>query len=407
MGVAQVEGWVTAALLLALAAISTGCSDEHSDATEAYGSELPAGAIRVATFNTSMSRGSRGELAADLEGGQDLQARATAEIIQRVRPDVLLLNELDRDEQGRAARLFCDLYLAESQNGQPPIEYGYLYVADSNTGLDSGYDLDHDGELGGPGDAQGFGEHLGQYAFVVLSRYPMVRDQMRTFRSFLWQDMPGAELPGDGQGAWYDAEQLAVLRLSSKNHLDLPIDVAGKRLHLLAHHPTPPAFDGPEDRNGLRNEAEIRLWADYLSPGEASYLYDDDGISGGLDEGASFVIVGDHNADPHDGAGRPGAMDQLLTHPRVNTSLTPASAGAAAAALEQGGVNAQHQGDPAHDTGDFGDHSVGNLRLDYVLPSVDLEMLDAQVFWPEAGSKLAPLIDHSDHRLVWVDLQVH
>jgi hypothetical protein len=55
-----------------------------------------------------------------------------------------------------------------------------------------------------------------------------------------------------------------------------------------------------------------------------------------------------------------------------------------AAAVRQGGVNASHAGDPALDTGDFGDVSrgypaAGNLRVDYVLPSVDLEVLDAMV----------------------------
>jgi len=48
-----------------------------------------------------------------------------------------------------------------------------------------------------------------------------------------------------------------VLRLSSKSHWDVPIDIplgAGltKRVHMLLHHPTPPAFDGPEGRNLLR-----------------------------------------------------------------------------------------------------------------------------------------------------------
>ena len=35
-------------------------------------------------------------------------------------------------------------------------------------------------------------------------------------------------------------------------------------VHFLVSHPTPPTFDGAEDRNGTRNHDEIRFWADYI-----------------------------------------------------------------------------------------------------------------------------------------------
>ena len=80
-------------------------------------------------------------------------------------------------------------------------------------------------------------------------------------------------------------------------------EIGGKVLHLLVAHPTPPVFDGAEDRNGRRNFDEVRLWADYISGGkQADYLADDQGRRGGLEEKASFVIVGDLNADPVKGA---------------------------------------------------------------------------------------------------------
>ena len=92
------------------------------------------------------------------------------------------------------------------------------------------------------------------------------------------------------------------LRLSSKSHWDVPVVIGERRVHVLASHPTPPTFDGPEDRNGTRNHDEIRFWADYVSGGrDASYIYDDDGQYGGLARNASFVIAGDQNADPSDG----------------------------------------------------------------------------------------------------------
>ena len=45
--------------------------------------------IRVATYNTSLNRDHDGELVRDLEGGKNEQARKIAEVIQRVRPDII------------------------------------------------------------------------------------------------------------------------------------------------------------------------------------------------------------------------------------------------------------------------------------------------------------------------------
>ncbi|MEZ4950428.1 MAG: hypothetical protein R2784_13730 [Saprospiraceae bacterium] len=62
-------------------------------------------------------------------------------------------------------------------------------------------------------------------------------------------------------------------------------------------HPTPPVFDGKEDRNGKRNHDEIRLWKDYIQ--NAAYLKDDNNRTEGLEKDAHFVIMGDSNADPN------------------------------------------------------------------------------------------------------------
>ena len=77
-----------------------------------------------------------------------------------------------------------------------------------------------------------------------------------------------ARRPGHaGPTDWYNADELAIFPLSSKSHWDVPIDIDGTVVHFLVSHPTPPVFDGPEDRNGTRNADEIRLWADYISGG--------------------------------------------------------------------------------------------------------------------------------------------
>ncbi len=383
--------------------------------------------IRFATFNASLNRSSEGELITDLSTPDDAQVQAIAEIIQRTNPDVILINEFDFDAAGEAAALFQKNYLSVSQNGVDAIEYPYVYVAPSNTGISSGFDLNNNGTAvttpGEPGygdDAFGFGNFPGQFAFVVYSKYPIVKDRVRTFQKFLWKDMPGALLPADPEDAngdgdtenWFSPEELEVVRLSSKNHVDLPIKIDGKIVHVLVSHPTPPTFDGPEDRNGTRNHDEIRFWADYING--AAYIYDDNGTAGGLEPGSKFVIMGDQNADPFDGDSVNGAINQLLQNPLVNISVTPRSQGGADAAVRQGGVNATHLGDPANDTADFGfnaadpanDNAPGNLRVDYVLPSNNLSIAAAQVFWLASDDPLFPLGEFptSDHRQVFVDV---
>ena len=371
--------------------------------------------LRVATYNVSLNRPEEGGLVADLAGGDDAQARAVAQVLQTVRPDVVLLNEFDHDDDGDAVDLFREEYLEVGQHDEAPIEYPYAFSAPVNTGVDSGLDLNNDGETGTPDDAFGFGEFPGQYGMVVLSRYPIDTESVRTFQEFLWKDMPGALLPDDpateAPADWYSPEELDELPLSSKSHWDVPVEVGSTTIHVLASHPTPPTFDGPEDRNGLRNHDEIRFWADYVgSRRDGAYIYDDAGTTGGLRPGSRFVIVGDQNSDPLDGDSYPGAIDQLLDHPRVRDPL-PTSDGAVEAAAVQGGANDGHEGDPALDTADFADNAPGNLRADYALPSKNLPVRDAEVFWPMAdqpGSELTgayPFLT-SDHRPVWVDLWV-
>ncbi len=368
--------------------------------------------IRIATFNVSMDASNylavSGELDPNilqklLAEGDYPQIRNVAEIIQRVRPDILLLNEFDYIADPRqGAEAFIRNYLNIGQGGAEAIDYPYYFVAPSNTGIASPFDLDRDGKATGTaGDAWGFGNYPGQYGMLVLSKWPIERDSVRTFQNFLWKDMPGAKRPLDpatGE-SWYSQQAWQALPLSSKSHWDISIDIDGKLLHFLVAHPTPPVFDGEEDRNGKRNHDEIRFWADYIEADSAQYIYDDLGQTGGLKSGSRFVIAGDLNASAYEGDSEAGAVEQLLDHRLTNTDIRPLRLDADSLSVEQQGGNM-----PYHT-------AAWRAQVDYVLPSrLGIKLLDARVFWPEQGSELFRLIESreasSDHRMVWIDIEL-
>ncbi len=423
-------------ILASLAAmLLASCSGEQTtpagEAEKPVEEASPELTVRFATYNTYLNRPAAGVLQSDLQTPDNAQARKVAEIIQRMAPDVLVLNEFDYDEAGAALRLFQENYLGVSQNGAEPVIYPYVFVAPSNTGLASGHDLNRDGvvttepgsrEYGG--DAFGYGEFPGQYAMALLSKYPIDDATARTFQTFLWKDMPGALLPDDAAtlapADWYSAAALEDFRLSSKNYWDVPVIIGKARVHVLASHPTPPGFDGDEDRNGKRNFDENRFWADYIADGEGAYIYDDAGVAGGLEVGARFVIMGDLNADPNDGGAVVGSISQLINAPAVRWADAPTSHGGVVQAGIQGGANLTHIGDASEDTADFNDdpeRGIGNLRLDYILYSkFGLGQREGEgasgIFWPGPDDTHYDLIgpgfpvESSDHRLVWRDLLI-
>ncbi len=377
---------------------------------------LPPTTIRFATFNCSLNRTDIGNvpLSTLLSVTTSSKPKQAAEIIQRIRPHVLLLNEFDYDaaQPDNNPSLFQTNYLSVPQNGNAGITYLYRYTAAVNTGVPSGFDLNRSGSIGTTvgtdaygDDSLGFGRWPGQYGMVIYSRYPIQTSAIRTFQNFLWKDMPGAVLPDDAAtptvaNDWYSPAMLNVFRLSSKSHWDVPISFDGHIVHLLAHHPTPPVFDGAEDRNGKRNHDEIRLWADYLSPGTASYIRDDNGVSGGLAEHERFVIVGDHNADPFRGDSYLQAIKQLLDHPKVNSLYSPSRSNY----TPTHAFGTGYWNDDAYLTGNFST----KLRVDYVLPSIcGLRVLAGGVYWPEPPDLATPLVTAFDHRPVYLDLALN
>jgi hypothetical protein len=362
--------------------------------------------LTFATYNVSMEsdnyspKGAMGKseqiLIYQLNSGHNTQIRNIAQIIQTVRPDVILLNEFDYVKDPElGVKAFVKNYLNVSQGGATAIDYPYYYYSTVNTGQPSAYDLNNDGKLDSFGnDAWAFGMYPGQYGMMLLSKYPIDVKAVRTFQHFKWKDMPGALLTKKVDGSdWYSKKAWKEFPLSSKSHWDVPVQIGNETVHVLVSHPTPPTFDGAEDRNGKRNHDEIRFWRDYISDNSASYIYDDKGVKGGLSPNSRFVIMGDQNASPVEGDAIREGIKSLIDSPKINNDFTPASKGGGEFSPENPfGVN----------------HTAfWRMRADYVLPSrLGFKVVNSGVFWPAKGEPMSELVEKressSDHRLVWV-----
>lgn len=346
--------------------------------------------VRIASYNTALSRVSCGELLTALKSQQDRQILATVSLLQHIQPDIILLNEVDFDPSGEVVSLLQKA-LRKPSNGKS-LDLPFRFCKPVNTGMPSGRDFDKDGVASDQGnDALGFGQFPGQYGMVLLSRFPINEAKSRTFQHFLWKDMPQACLPKQQAGEpWYDQDDLAVLPLSSKSHWDICLDIQGRSLRCLCSHPTPPVFDGTERRNACRNHDEIRFWSDYLSGAE--YFYDDQGRSGGYD-GEAFVLLGDLNASPTEGDSYQASIRRLLTHPKIAQLAFPESLGALEHSPDLTPKISRHH------------TAVWRMQADYVLTSNELSSRDQGVFWPDRRHTLSRLLKNtSDHRLVYRDL---
>jgi hypothetical protein len=402
--------------------------------------EQKATTMRVACYDLG------GVRTRDLLRSDARRVKALAEIIQRVRPNILVVSGIDRDDEGAPdvppnappglnASRFVDRYLAVPQaKGLIPLNYE-TFMPVTNSGQPSGMDLDHSGSIESAwvdpaegatataqenaararysGDCWGPGAYPGQRGIAVLvdPRLSIDRASIRTIRLMPWDYMPASSLAMDdrtGKPAWYTPEEAKTIRLASTCLVDVPVKVPnGSVLHVISTLPTEIGGHDEQQRRARRNRDEIRLLTDYIEG--QGYIVDDAGRGGGLEPGASFVVLANLNATPGDPAGyRDPIAHDLFISPRLNASVTPDrehldwvltsrdSRGDDASKAKRGSVN----GPRAATTRD-------GRRVDYVLPSKDLGIRDAGV-WSYAdldanGKAIAP---PSDHDLVLMDLWV-
>ncbi len=340
-----------------------------------------ADTLRIATFSAALSRDGPGLLLRDMQR-DDPQIAAVVQVVARTAPDILFLTDIDWDAGGAALTQLAALL---RRAGAP--DYPYRLALRPNSGMQSGQDLDGDGWLGAPRDAQGYGRFTGDGGLALLSRLPLAPG-LRDLSDMLWRNLPGATLPRrDGMAFPSEAAQ-QVWRLSSTGHWVVPLARPdGPPLTLLLWAATPPVFDGPEDANGLRSRDELRLWQVLL-----------DGGLGPVPQ-PPFVIAGNANIDPEDGDGHRAAIAALLADPRL-TDPAPSSPGGAAAA------DPGQRGDPSRDTADWpaAPDGPGNLRVDYLLPSAEIAVTGAGVWWPTDPEAAETAALASAHRLVWIDI---
>jgi len=292
-----------------------------------------------------------------------------------VAPDILLLQGVDHDHERLALAALRDVIARAGP------DYRFVFALRPNTGMSTGLDLDGDGRRGEPEDKQGYGWFAGEGGMAILSRFPVQTAGVRDFSGLLWRDLPRA-IPPKGM----TPEVAAAQRLSRVGHWVVPVSVRGRTVRILTLHASPPVFDGPEDRNGRRNHDEIAFWQHYL-----------DGAFGPAPQGR-FVIAGNANLDPADGAGRKTAIRALLADPRVQDPA-PRRPGAVAQSAGQ-------TGPPALDTAAWPAPDPGHLRVSYILPSADFTVAGSGVHWPSEGQGAAMAATASRHRLVWVDLVI-
>lgn len=355
--------------------------------------------LRVATLHADLTADSGAgesaeQLVSALRTGNHVQARVIARTVQMNEPDVLVLTGVTYDDAEMVAEHLRSLYLSSGQDGLDGMDYPHVFTAGTNSGQESGADLDGDGIIGGPGDAIGYGDYPGEYGMIVFSKHPIVEDEVRTFQNFLWRDLPHRSMPSD-----FSDLEASILRLQESSFWDVPVEVPGQSdpVHLLA---TSVAAQQPSEIEAARAEDIRTVISDYIS-GSAWYLTDDAGQSGGLAPGAEAIVAG---APVATAAATSEALETLLDSEQLQDPQPEAVTE----------MDVSQRSDSAEQTDDTATRHVPgdrDRRASLVLPGSGLDVSNSGIFWPGEGEDGYMLVDPSSShslqdRLVWVDLTI-
>jgi endonuclease/exonuclease/phosphatase family metal-dependent hydrolase len=310
-----------------------------------------ADSLRVATFNVELTRKGPGLLLRDIAKGEDAQISAFTSVLLEIRPDIIALQGIDWDLRQSALDALTAV-LAEA--GLP---YPHSFTAAPNAGLASGLDLNGNGRLGDADDAHGYGRFNGNGGMAILSRFPILRDEVEDYTPLLWRDFPGHIYPATDGVPFGGEAVFETHRLSSRGHWVVPVETPDHGiLRLMTFYATPPLYDGDENRNGRRNHDEVAFWRAYLDADTQT---------------SPLFLLGTANVDPVRGSGMPSPINALLAHPRLQNPF----------------------GDTP--TAVFSDKMPEGLQVDYLLPSTDWKILDQGIATNPGASR---------HSLLWVDV---
>lgn len=270
-----------------------------------------------------------------------------------MQPDILLLTKVDFDLEQRAARALRDA-----------LGYRHMFTLAPNSMKLIALDLDGDGRVG---DRQAWARYAGEGAMVLLSKHPI---ELRFHpNDLLWNDMSNPQMPSDG---FLSAAAVAELKVVTQGFWVVDVHPAERApITFVAFQNQTPVFDGPEDLNGLRNRAQLRLLSDVM-----------DGTYGDF-PAKRFVLIGNSNLDPSRGEGDRTAMHALLSNKRLKDEAPRSTLG--------GDATAQWE-------------NPGPMRVSYILPSVDWQIEHAEVFWPSEGPLHKAVEQASRHGMVWMDI---
>ena len=130
-----------------------------------------------------LSRKGPGLLLRDIRKGEDPQVAAVVRLLAEVRPDILLLTDIDHD------LTLLSLHALRDRIATAGPDYPHLFAPAQNGGRDIGVDLDADGRRQEPEDALGFGFFTGDNGMALLSRYPLAAGA-RDFSALLFAILP-------------------------------------------------------------------------------------------------------------------------------------------------------------------------------------------------------------------------
>lgn len=313
----------------------------------------PAPKMRVGVLNGMFSRDGPGLLIDELLEVPEEQPENFAQtdrVIKALGLDVFLLVDVDIDDEGWSARLLAERW-----------GFAHYHVGPSNRGRPSGFDLDRDGRIDEE-DRLGFGEFRGQHSMIMFAQMPI--QAVASFNTLRLADF--AAMPMLHGKPYYEEAAWEALPLTPTGMWQLEIN----GVQFLTAYASTPAFDGPEDRNGIRASAEVRFWRHYL---EGEKFRDDAGVERALDP--PFILLGTLNLDPHAGDGDRAEARKLLASPAIQ-DFGP-------------------EGEFGKATADWEERGIGRLRVDYILPSCGFEHGDGGIVFDEALGA---------HGVVWLEL---